>query len=73
MDMFAGRLNRQKEIFYSWKPDPLVAATDAFMMPWGNPTGVHVPTFLPDRQMSGKDKGGGSQGSPAGSGSQTVA
>ena len=29
----------------------------------GNSAGVHVPTFLPNRQMPGKDKEGGSQGS----------
>ena len=45
VDMFADRLNRQKEIFYSWKPDPLAAATDAFMMPWGTLQGYMFPPF----------------------------
>ena len=34
LDLFADRLNAQTSIFYSWRPDPLAAGTDAFLMEW---------------------------------------
>ena len=33
------------ETFYSWRPDPLAAAMDAFMMPWGCLKGYMFPPF----------------------------
>ena len=33
--MFATRLSTQLPRFYSWKPDPLAEATDAFSQQWG--------------------------------------
>ena len=46
VDLFASRLSSQLNRFFSWKPDPLAEATDAFQQDWGplrayaNPPGV---------------------------------
>ena len=34
IDLFASRLNFQVPKFFSWKPDPLASATDAFQQQW---------------------------------------
>ena len=34
VDLFASRLTCQCEVFYSWRPDPCAAATDAFLQDW---------------------------------------
>ncbi len=34
VDLFASRLTCQCEMFYSWRPDPCAAATDAFLQDW---------------------------------------
>ena len=36
VNLFATRLSAQLPMFISWKPDPLVMATDAFSMDWSN-------------------------------------
>ncbi len=33
VDLFASRLTKQS-VFFSWRPDPLAAATDAFLQQW---------------------------------------
>ena len=43
VDLFADRLNAQIPIFYSWKPDPTVAAIDAFQQPWTEVQGYAFP------------------------------
>lgn len=35
VDLFASRLSSQLNRFFSWKPDPLAEATDAFQQDWG--------------------------------------
>ena len=54
VDMFADRLNRQKETYFSWKPDPLAAATDAFKVPWGNLKGRSVSDLFPPFCLIGR-------------------
>ena len=34
IDLFASRLSFQLPRFFSWRPDPLAEATDAFLQPW---------------------------------------
>ena len=34
LDLFANRLNAQLTLFYSWRPDPMALATDAFLQNW---------------------------------------
>jgi len=34
LDLFASRLTHQLPVFYSWRPDPQAAATDAFLQDW---------------------------------------
>ena len=35
VDLFASRLSSQLDRFFSWRPDPLAEATDAFLQDWG--------------------------------------
>ena len=35
VDLFATRLSTQPDRFFSWRPDPLAEATDAFQQDWG--------------------------------------
>ncbi len=34
VDLFASRLTTQCPVFFSWRPDPYAAATDAFLQVW---------------------------------------
>ena len=34
VDLFASRLTRQCPVYFSWRPDPYAAATDAFLQDW---------------------------------------
>ena len=34
VDLFASRLNRQVDLFVSWKPEPEAWAVDAFSISW---------------------------------------
>ena len=45
VDMFADRMNAQMPVFYSWKPDPDAAVTDAFSMTWTQVLGYAFPPF----------------------------
>lgn len=36
MDLFASRLTAQCPLYFSWRPDPYVLATDAFLQNWAN-------------------------------------
>ena len=35
VDLFASRLSSQLDRFFSWRPDPMAEATDAFQQDWG--------------------------------------
>ena len=43
--MFATRMSTQLPRFYSWKPDPLAEATDAFSQQWGQLKGYANPPW----------------------------
>lgn len=45
VDLFASRLSNRTKRFFSWRPDPLAEATDAFSQDWGPlaPAYAHPP------------------------------
>ena len=45
MDLFATRLSTQLPRFFSWRPDPLSEAVDAFSQDWGIARGYAFPPF----------------------------
>ena len=45
IDLFATRLSHQLPRFYSWRPDPLAEATDAFLQDWGPLRGYANPPW----------------------------
>ena len=45
VDLFATRLTTQLPRFYSWRPDPLAEATDAFLQDWGSIQGYANPPW----------------------------
>ena len=45
VDLFATRITRQVTRFYSWKPDPLAEATDAFRQNWSGLKGFANPPW----------------------------
>ena len=57
-DLFASRLTHQLPRFFSWRPDPLAEATDAFTQDWSQFQGYANPHFEDIIQ----DTKGGSQG-----------
>ena len=51
-DLFADRLNAQTRTFYSWKPDPAAAGTDAFLTAWGKECYAFPPFCLIGRCLA---------------------
>ena len=45
VDLFANRLNTQKNRYISWKPDPGAVAVDAFTVQWTKMQGYAFPPF----------------------------
>jgi len=45
IDLFASRLNKQKDGYISWKPDPDAFAVDAFTLSWTNLSFYAFPPF----------------------------
>lgn len=45
VDLFASRLSAQLPTFFSWRPDPLAQATDAFLQEWGKSKGFANPPW----------------------------
>ena len=45
VDLFATRLTYQLPRFYSWRPDPLAEATDAFLQDWSSMRGFANPPW----------------------------
>ena len=45
VDLFASRLTHQCQVYYSWWPDPLAAATDAFLQDWSGIKGYANPPW----------------------------
>ena len=45
VDLFASRLTHQVPRFFSWKPDPLAEAVDAFQQDWGPLKGFTNPPW----------------------------
>ena len=45
VDLFASRLTHQLPRFFSWKPDPLAEAVDAFQQDWGTMKGYANPPW----------------------------
>ena len=45
VDLFASRLTTQLPRFYSWRPDPLAEASDAFSQDWSKVRGYAFPPF----------------------------
>jgi len=45
IDLFASRVNKQVERFFSWKPEPGAEAVDAFRQPWKRIKGWANPPF----------------------------
>ena len=45
IDLFASRLTRQCPAYYSWRPDPYAAATDAFLQDWSDKRGFANPPW----------------------------
>ena len=45
VDLFASRINNQLPVYYSWKPDPLAKAVDAFSAPWSTEHPYLFPPF----------------------------
>ena len=45
VDLFASRLSYQLDRFFSWRPDPLAEATDAFQQDWGPVKGYANPPW----------------------------
>ena len=46
VDLFASRLTHQLPHYFSWRPDPLAEAMDAFQQNWGPLTGFANPGAL---------------------------
>ncbi|KAJ1209408.1 hypothetical protein NDU88_004786, partial [Pleurodeles waltl] len=44
--LFASRLNSQLPQFYSWRPDPLALASDAFLQEWSLSLNYAFPPFI---------------------------
>jgi hypothetical protein len=51
-DLFASRNSFQIPRFFSWRPDPLAEATDAFQQMWPNPSFANPPWMLIPRVLS---------------------
>ena len=49
VDLFASRLNRKLNRYFSWRPDPFCCGVNAFAHPWDNIYGYAFPPF---NQMS---------------------
>ena len=62
VDLFASRLTHQLPRYFSWRPDPLAEATDAFRQDW-----VCQPTLVPYGESSESSDGTGSPDRPSGS------
>ena len=45
VDLFASRLTAQYPVYFSWRPDPYVAATDAFLQVWTSLKGFVNPPW----------------------------
>ena len=45
VDLFATRLTFQLPLFFSWRPDPLAEATDAFLQDWRDPKAFANPSW----------------------------
>ena len=45
VDLFASRLTYQLAQFFSWRPDPLAEATDAFVQDWTGLFGYSNPPW----------------------------
>ena len=45
VDLFASRLTYQLPHYFSWRPDPLAEATDAFQQDWGPLKGFANPPW----------------------------
>ncbi len=54
IDLFASRLTAQLPRFFTWRPDPVAEATDAFSQKLGGGERVCLPTFCPNRKMPPK-------------------
>ena len=53
VDLFASRLNRQVDLFVSWKPEPEAWAVDAFSISWRDIKFYAFPPFsVPSRVLS---------------------
>uniref|UniRef100_A0A1X7VHA5 Uncharacterized protein n=1 Tax=Amphimedon queenslandica TaxID=400682 RepID=A0A1X7VHA5_AMPQE len=53
INLFATRLSHQLSRFYSWRPDPLAEATDAFLQDWGPVKGyANLPWNLKGRVLA---------------------
>ena len=62
VDLFASRLSNQLPRYFSWRPDPLAEATDAFSQQWQQFRGYAYP----DRQSSLSSEGPTDSGDPGG-------
>ena len=59
VDLFATRLIYQLPQFYSWRPDPLVEATDTFLQDWRQVKGYANPPWnLVESVIEGGSSGG---------------
>ena len=45
VDLFASRLTAQCPVYFSWRPDPYAAATDAFLQDWSQIQGYANPPW----------------------------
>ena len=45
VDLFASRLTAQCPVYFSWRPDPYAAATDAFLQDWSQIRGYANPPW----------------------------
>ena len=45
IDLFASRLNRKLNRYFSWRPDPFCCGVNAFAHPWDNIYGYAFPPF----------------------------
>ena len=45
VDLFASRLTHQCQVYFSWRPDPYAAATDAFLQDWTGMKGFANPPW----------------------------
>ncbi|KAJ1197977.1 hypothetical protein NDU88_001821 [Pleurodeles waltl] len=46
IDLFASRLNSQLPLFFSWRPDPVALASNAFLQDWSQAINYAFPPFL---------------------------